>query len=158
MTESRAGRRGVEEQGHEADGGVGPRLRTSDSHPIWIDEVNAGDAGGLIGITFCPGKRDGYRWARNLSADLDVIAKWQPQAMVTLIEDQEFTMLCVPELGPEVRARGIDWHHLPIVDVQPPDERFESGWMSSGPTLCRLLRGGVEARSARSTCASGAPA
>ena len=47
-------------------------------------------------------------------------------------------------LGAEVRARGIDWHHLPIVDVQPPDERFESSWMSSGPTLCRSLRGGAK--------------
>ena len=103
----------------------------------------AGDAGGLVGITFCPGKRDhGYRWARDLAADLDTIARWQAQAMVTLIEDHEFNMLGVPDLGAEVRARGIDWHHLPIVDVQPPDERFEAGWLSSGPVLRRVLRGG----------------
>lgn len=52
--------------------------RTSDTHPLWIDEVRAGDAGGLIGITFCPGKCgpsiSGYQWERSLSADLDVIA------------------------------------------------------------------------------------
>ena len=118
-------------------------MRTSHSDPLRFDEIMAGDAGGLVGITFCPGKRDhGHRWARNLAADLDTIARWRAQAMVTLIEDHEFNMLGVPELGAEVRARGIDWHHLPIVDVQPPDERFEVGWLSSGPTLCRVLRAG----------------
>jgi len=142
VTDSHEKRQRAEDQAHGPDGSTGPRLRTSLSHPIRIDEVTAGDAGGLIGITFCPGKRDGSRWARNLSADLDIIARWQPKAIVTLIEDHEFTMLGVPELGAEVRARGIDWHHLPIVDVQVPDERFESGWMSSGPTLCRSLRDG----------------
>ena len=120
-------------------------MRTSHSDPLRIDEVNAGDAGGLIGITFCPGKRDrGCRWERDLAADLDMVARWQPRAMVTLIEDHEFTMLGVPELGAEVLARGIDWHHLPIVDVRPPDERFETGWLSSGPTLCSVLRGGAK--------------
>ena len=71
--------------------------RTSDTHPLWIDEVRAGDAGGLIGITFCPGKCgpsiSGYQWERSLSADLDVIAQWAPSAMVTLIEEHEFAML-----------------------------------------------------------------
>jgi hypothetical protein len=120
-------------------------VRSSQSHPLWIDEVNAGEASGLIGITFCPGKRDpGSRWARDLTEDLEVISRWNPRAMVTLLEDHEFNMLGVSELGAQVRARGIDWHHLPIVDVQPPDERFENGWLSSGPTLCSVLRAGAK--------------
>lgn len=105
-------------------------MRTSETHPLRIDEVAAGDAGGVIGITFCPGKQgdscSGAPWARDLETDLDAIARWQPGAMLTLIEDHEFDMLGVPRLGERARARGIEWHHLPIVDVQPPDERFES--------------------------------
>lgn len=121
-------------------------MRTSETHPLRIDEVAAGDAGGVIGITFCPGKQgdsySGAPWARDLETDLDAIARWQPGAMLTLIEDHEFDMLGVPRLGERARARGIEWHHLPIVDVQPPDERFESLWVERSPGLVRLLRDG----------------
>ena len=46
-------------------------MRTSQTHPLRIDEVAAGDAGGVIGITFCPGKQgdsySGVPWARSPS-------------------------------------------------------------------------------------------
>ncbi len=121
-------------------------VRTSRSHPIRIDEVQAGDAGGVIGLTFCPGKCgpsvSDYRWERDLAADLDAIARWSPVAIVTLLEKNEFAMLGVAHLGEQIRARGIEWHHLPIVDVRPPDQRFEDAWRTSGPRLVGLLRGG----------------
>lgn len=120
--------------------------RTSRTHPLHIDELQAGEAGGTIGITFCPGQcgpdESGYRWERDLTADLDVISKWHPDALVTLIERHEFEMLGVPRLGEQIVARGIDWHHLPIADVRPPDAQFEAGWRTSGPALNRLLRNG----------------
>ncbi len=116
---------------------------TSQSSPLRIQEVKVGEADGVIGITFCPGKGD-FFWARDLAADLDVIARWQAQSIVTLIEDHEFDMLGVPELGAQICARGIDWYHLPIVDVQPPDARFESAWLSVGPKLCGSLRNGAK--------------
>ncbi len=120
--------------------------RTSVTHPLWIDEVHAGDAGGLIGVTFCPGKCgpsiSGYQWERSLSADLDVIAQWAPSAMVTLIEDHEFAMLGVPALGVEVCKRGITWHHMPITDVQPPDARFEAAWGKHGADVVDAVRTG----------------
>ena len=120
--------------------------RTSLSHPLRIDEVKAGDAGGLIGITFCPGKCGsslfGWEWKRDLAADLDVIALWRPTAVVTLVEDHELELLGVSELGVQVRARGMAWHHLPIVDVQPPDARFEVQWQSVGLELLAALAGG----------------
>lgn len=120
--------------------------RTSQTDPLRIDEVQAVDAGGVVGLTFCPGKQGdsmtGPPWARDLEADLDAIARWQPSAMLTLIEDHEFEMLGVPQLGERVRARGIAWHHLPIVDLQAPDERFELLWVERGPGLVGLLREG----------------
>ncbi|MBK6803304.1 MAG: cyclin-dependent kinase inhibitor 3 family protein [Novosphingobium sp.] len=130
----------------ESRNGRSPRVRTSVSHPLRIDAVVAGSSCGLIGITFCPGKQgaseSGYVWNRDLEQDLDTIATWKPAAMVTLIEAFEFAMLGVPDLGSRVQARGIEWHHLPIVDVQPPDARFEAQWSASGPRLLQLLRSG----------------
>ena len=127
-------------------GDPGEAVRTSLSHPLWIDAVPAGDAGGQIGITFCPGKHDtsnrGVVWQRDLALDLDTISAWGPAAIVTLIEDFEFAMLGVPELGRQIQSRGIDWHHLPIMDVSPPDARFEAGWLRSGPVLLAQLRAG----------------
>lgn len=124
----------------------GPGVKTSLTHPLRIDEVRAGDAGGRIGITFCPGKcgasLGGSRWDRDLGLDLDAIALWRPHAVVTLIEEHEFKMLGVSQLGEQVRTRGIEWHHLPIKDVSPPDSRFESSWLASGPTLLDFLRHG----------------
>ena len=128
---------------------VSPRVRTSASDPLRINEVPAGQAGGLIGITFCPGKcgpsLGGMRWQRDLGADLDVIALWRPTAVVTLIEDHEFEMLGVTELGRQVQARAIAWHHIPIVDVCPPDARFEAAWLTSGPQLLEILLTGDRA-------------
>lgn len=124
----------------------GRPVRTSTSHPLRIDALQAGTAGGQIGITFCPGKKgpstSGYDWDRDLEQDLDVVAAWKPAAVLTLIEDFEFAMLGVPDLGRKVQARGIEWHHLPIVDVQPPDGRFEAGWIASGPRLLQFLKEG----------------
>jgi len=120
--------------------------RTSLTHPLRIDEVKAGNAGGLIGITFCPGKCAsslyGRDWKRDLAADLDIIALWRPAAVVTLVEDHELELLGVSELGTQVRARGMAWHHLPIVDVQPPDARFDVQWQSVGLGLLAVLFGG----------------
>lgn len=121
-------------------------VRTSVTHPLRIGQAPAGDAGGLVGVTLCPGKQgpsnSGFVWRRDLRLDLDTIAAWGPAAIVTLIEDHEFEMLGVHDLGRQVKARGIEWHHLPIVDVEVPDARFEAGWLASGPKLLNILRQG----------------
>lgn len=122
------------------------QIRTSLSHPLRIDSLSCGPAGGEIGITFCPGKKgpsgSGYDWDRDLALDLAVVVAWKAAAVVTLIEDFEFEMLGVPALGSMIQERGIEWHHMPIVDVRPPDARFEAKWGSSGPRLLQLLRWG----------------
>jgi len=125
---------------------VSARTRTSLTDPLRINEVSAGDAGGLIGITFCPGKCasswSGPDWQRDLAADLDVIANWGASVVVTLVEEHELQMLGVADLGQQVQARGIAWHHWPIVDVAPPDARFEQAWQASGAALVARIRAG----------------
>ncbi len=120
------------------------RVRTSLSDPLHIAEVPAG--AGLVGLTICPGKRGdsafGASWERDLDADVRVIREWGAAAVVTLIEDHEFEMLGVERLSTAVNDAGMEWHHLPIRDVQVPDARFEASWASTGVRLGNRLRSG----------------
>jgi ADP-ribosyl-[dinitrogen reductase] hydrolase len=121
-------------------------VRTSASHPLRIDALAAGGAGGQIGITLCPGKQapsaTGPSWQRDLDTDLDLIKSWNTAALLSLIEDHEFSLLGVAELGQRARARGMQWFHLPIRDGHAPDARFDAAWAGSGPELLQHLRGG----------------
>lgn len=51
-------------------------------------------------------------------------------------------MMKVEGLGTRAAALGLEWHHLPITDVQPPDHRFEALWQDHGPRLLNHLRQG----------------
>ncbi len=97
-------------------------LRTSTSHPLRIDSLPIGN--GHLGLTLCPGKKGdsvfGAGWDRDLDVDLDVIKAWGAKAILTLIEDAEFDLLSVTGLGDAARARGMDWHHVPIPDLGVP--------------------------------------
>lgn len=119
--------------------------RTSHTHPLRIDCLPASN--GLLGLTLCPGKQGdsvyGQAWARDLGIDLDVIQGWGAAAIVTLIESFEFELLGVSALADEVRARGIDWYHLPIRDVDVPDDGAMKDWRRLSPKLHGVLeRGG----------------
>ena len=125
---------------------MGPAMRTSHTDPLRIAEVTIGCRGGVIGITFCPGKRGdslhGSGWQRDLAVDLDAIRIWGAKAVVTLVEDHELDLLKVGQIGAQVRERGMQWNHLPIVDVQPPGLSFERQWLRVGPALGKLLEEG----------------
>ena len=120
--------------------------KTSTSHPLQIAEVRAAPDTGLIGITFCPGKiqRSAYSgtWSRDLDLDLDAIRNWNASAIISLIEDHEFTALQVEAMGQAARARHMDWFHLPITDMSAPDQRFETLWAKVGPQIRFRLRNG----------------
>jgi ADP-ribosyl-[dinitrogen reductase] hydrolase len=124
----------------------GTEVRTSATHPLRIDALPVG--AGTVGLTFCPGKRgpsaSGYAWHRDLAADLEVVRAWAPAAVVTLVEAHELTGVCrVPDLGERIRAAGLAWHHLPIVDLHAPDEAFVRTWRNGvGVRLGALLRAG----------------
>jgi ADP-ribosyl-[dinitrogen reductase] hydrolase len=118
--------------------------RTSLSHPLQIATLPVEP--GAIGVTFCPGKQGdsvfGAPWARDLSLDLDAIQSWGASAVVTLVEAHELVSLGVPDLGDRVRERGIDWYHLPIVDLTAPDKCFETTWPTVATTLRQRVTGG----------------
>jgi ADP-ribosyl-[dinitrogen reductase] hydrolase len=121
--------------------------RTSLTHPLQIAEVTAPGAGGMIGITFCPGKKQpaamSGSWDRDLGHDLDAVKAWGATTVITLIEPHEMANLEVKALGAETAARGMEWRHMPITDVSAPDHRFQSAWAKDGHRLIAALHDGA---------------
>ena len=101
---------------------------------------------GVLGITHCPGRCEVGMGAgmerRELAQDLSAIRAWGATVLVTLIEEHEFELLKVNRLGEMAEAEGLEWHHLPIPDMDVPDWRFGRRWIYSGLRLRRLLRQG----------------
>ncbi|MCJ2122082.1 cyclin-dependent kinase inhibitor 3 family protein [Methylobacterium sp. J-077] len=121
-------------------------VRTSVSHPLQIATVTAGENGGAIGITFCPGKKGpsvfGAPWDRDLSADVEAIRAWGASSVLTLLESHEFDLLAVKGLPDAVRDAGMVWHHAAIPDVSVPGLAFKTAWRSIGPRIAEQLREG----------------
>jgi ADP-ribosyl-[dinitrogen reductase] hydrolase len=121
-----------------------PVPRTSQTHPLRIDALPV--ANGRLGLTLCPGKRGesvfGEPWLRDLDTDLDAVRDWGADAVVTLIEASEAEMLGVAGLGAGVQAHGMAWHHLPIRDLDVPDDAGTEAWFALSTTLHRILEGG----------------
>ena len=121
-------------------------LRTSQSHPLRIDAVQARHDWGLIGMSLCPGKQqvDGLsgHWQRDLGLDLERIQAWGASFVVSLVERHEFAELGVEALPAEALRLGMAWRHLPIPDRQPPGPAFEARWPEVGAELVMALREG----------------
>lgn len=84
-------------------------LRTSLKDPTRFDELPV--ASGVLGFTFCPGKHGssltGLGWARDLELDLSAFRVWEASELVTLMEDEEFTLLNVSDLLGRVAAHAM---------------------------------------------------
>jgi ADP-ribosyl-[dinitrogen reductase] hydrolase len=122
------------------------RPRTSLDSPLRIDAVAAGPNGGLIGMTFCPGKKQSVAmsgaWDRDLRVDVETVANWGASVVVTLMEAQEMDELQVKALPEILRERGIEWVHLPIIDGGVPSPHFKRRWQRVAPALReRLVHG-----------------
>lgn len=107
-------------------------IRTSGTHPLQIDELPVPGAGGIVGMTFCPGKSGtsvfGPPWRRDLAADLAAIRAWDAAVVVTLMEAHEFAQLDLLEFPQIMRREPFRWLMLPIRDLHPPEEGFERQW------------------------------
>jgi len=116
-------------------------VRTSLTDPLRIDWIET-KAGGLIGMTFCPGKKGdsiyGSPWDRDLEMDLQVIRE-KASVLVTLIEDHEFSLLGVEDLESQAARAGLTWLHLPIRDMSVPDHAFMDMWPEKSQHLRTIL-------------------
>lgn len=122
-------------------------MKTSLSHPLRIDPLPAGN-GGMLGLTFCPGKHQPQSlagpWDRDLERDLEAIAAFGARALVTLMENGELAAVGVDReaLSQGATQRGITWYHLPIPDKCAPGPPFEEAWSYVGKRLRSLLLAG----------------
>ena len=117
----------------------------SHADPLRIGVVPV-PGGGLIGLTICPGRRVGHDGLsgehRDLAADLAAIQGWGAAAVVTLMTEDELRDCDMAALGPAVEHRGLEWHHLPIDDLDVPGAEFERLWGYGGLRLRRHLLAG----------------
>jgi ADP-ribosylglycohydrolase len=123
--------------------------RTSQTHPLRIDEVSIDGILGQIGITFCPGKSHknaiSGTWDRDLDTDIDVVRAWGATIWVNLLTWEEMGQLGVSDLGMVVGAPrvGFRYYLLPIEDGGVPDADFERKWEAAGREIREdILRGG----------------
>lgn len=121
------------------------RVRTSRTDPLLIRSV-AAPGGGLIGMTFCPGKQQtgaaSGTWARDLALDLAVIRDWGAVAVLTLMEAAELREYGVAHIGEAVEQLGMEWHHAAIPDADIPGRAFAKAWPESGLRLRQHLANG----------------
>lgn len=120
--------------------------RTSDTHPLRIDAVTVPGCAGLIGLTFCPGKKQKAAmtgvWDRDIDKDLAAIRSWGGSTLISLIEAHEYVELEVTELPYTCLQHGMAWYGLPIVDGAIPDAAWEKNWIKARPSLHQTLREG----------------
>jgi protein-tyrosine phosphatase len=127
-------------------------IRTSSSHPIYVDWL---DAPAKVGMTLAPGVRDsstaGFRWERDLDADLAQLRELGATALVCLLEDHELDLYGISELVPKAETLGLRVLRLPIRDGGVP-RSFEEvdnlldemqALESSGGRLVIHCRGGL---------------
>ena len=119
---------------------------TSITNPLWIDSVAADKCNGVIGMTLCPGKKE-YNaicgdWDRDLDTDLRTIRDWGASALVSLMEKEEMACYGVADMADKTTRLGMKHYHLPIIDMDIPDEHFDENWHRTGGKLRNYLLSG----------------
>jgi len=101
----------------------------------------------VIGISACPGRHHldsrGHQRQRNLTTDLNALDAWGAQALISLVEVEEFSHLGVPDFAAAVRSTGLIWYHLPIADRGIPGAAFRAAWKQHGPGIVPVLEQGA---------------
>lgn len=94
--------------------------------------------GGRVGISRIPGRTGEY------ASDLQAIADWGADAVVSMTDIAEMRARGCSDLGERLADRGIDWFHLPIRDFGGPTGSNEAAWQQHSAKLHAILdRGGA---------------
>lgn len=105
------------------------------TYPYVITPLSLPGRPGIIGLASVPGRID-------LDTDIAAIRAWGAASVVTLQPQEELEWLGIGHLGLAMRTAGLEWHHLPILDLRAPEARFEAAWEAvSAAVLARLERG-----------------
>jgi len=117
-------------------------VRTSTTHPLYVSWLPLEGDQGRLGITLCPGKYQPVAstgsWDRQLDVDLQALVDMGVNRLISLITEEDMTMLRVENLGEEARRFGLAWDHLPLPDTTAPTD----AWMDRGlPVLQHIIAG-----------------
>lgn len=77
---------------------------------------------GQVALSPIPGRFGTYE--DNLSA----ILRWAPDMVLTMTTQAELDRVGAGGFGDDLRALGIAWHHLPIMDFGAPDATVAALW------------------------------
>ena len=102
------------------------------------DYVEPKGISGKIILTCFPG-RDGEEKSFNDSLFLNELKNFDQlncSAIVSLIEDVEFEKMHDKKLFVhQIYKKGLNWFHLPIVDLKAPDHKFIDKWQTTKSLL-----------------------
>jgi protein-tyrosine phosphatase len=93
------------------------------------------DGGGRIGLCPLPGA------SGNLDTDVEAVAAWKAEIVVSLTERAEMEAAGAGDLGTRLQAAGVLWRHLPIADYGVPQGETAAQWLDLGPRLHACLDG-----------------
>lgn len=120
------------------------KVRTSYTHPLRIDLIQLPNRSGVLGMTFCPGKKiSGLysgTWNRDLEIDLASIQQSGASTLISLMEDHEFTILGVPNFKQRLKASSLNWIQLSIQDSGVPGIIFEQKWQKVAVDIHQRLK------------------
>lgn len=111
--------------------------------PNLIDTVPVPGSVGCMGLVACPGVRidsppTGSK--RMLESDLNEIIDWGANGVLCLVEPHELVMNKVEGLPSAAQNAGMWWKHLPIIDMDIPNQEFENIWAVEGERIRHALR------------------
>lgn len=91
---------------------------------------------GALGVAPCPGL------GRTPGADLQAMADFRPDAIVTLLSAQELKLTPRLDLAEALPRLTGQWHHCPLRAGAAPGARFERQWAYVGWQVRQILRRG----------------
>jgi ADP-ribosyl-[dinitrogen reductase] hydrolase len=97
-------------------------------------------------LSCCPGRAAAWLLPsvsqRELERDIATIARWGARALVSLLDDVEFSRLHLRRLPDAAAAAELIWYHVPLSVGALPDAEFDRTWTPIGLRLHEILRSG----------------
>lgn len=85
-----------------------------------VSELRLGN--GWLGISPIPGRTADY------SVEFASLLAWEPTLVLTMTTLREMMRVGAEDLGADLEAAGVQWHHLPIADFGAPEDETNSRW------------------------------
>ena len=116
---------------------------SGDTSAYRLAVVGAGRVRGQIAMAGCPGRTAGmllpFNSAWRLQRDVTTLKYWGAQALVTLLEKPELSLMRLGDLPALLASQQIAWYHIPLREGRIPDDGFEALWQGVAARLRGVL-------------------